>query len=420
MRSTLRLPPHSGTSAHVCAAYPWQLGSGLPGAGAFLGYDHQGGVFCFDPWELYSRRRLTNPNIIVLGQLGRGKSALVKTLLARNLAFGRQAWIIDPKGEYGAFSQIHGLPIIRLQPGGATRVNPLEAGPASGSSIEELARRRAALVGALAETTMHRRLEQVEAAALDALCALLAPDAVMADVVGGLLDPDEALAVRLAGSRVQVADEVRPLGLALQRLANGALAGMFDSPTNIEIDWSGRGMTLDLSAIWADQASLPLVLTCALAWLQVVLSQPGPQRFLVLDEAWALLHDVATARWLRGASKLSRAWGLSVVFVLHRLSDLDAAGASESEQAQLARGLLSDTGTRVVFGSASNEVASIQELLRLTATEADLLPRLERGSSLWLVGDQSHVLHHVVDSSELAFVDTDAAMRGERPVEPAP
>ena len=60
----------------------------LGGEGVFIGRDASGGAFCFDPWVLYGDGALDDPNAIVLGKLGQGKSALVKTLLWRMLLFG--------------------------------------------------------------------------------------------------------------------------------------------------------------------------------------------------------------------------------------------------------------------------------------------------------------------------------------------
>ena len=69
--------------------------------------------------------------------------------------------------------------------------------------------------------------------------------------------------------------------------------------------------------------------------------------FLVVDEAWAILSNLGVARWLQSSWKLSRAFGVSNVAVLHRVSDLRSVGASDSEQVALAQGLLSDSETRV-------------------------------------------------------------------------
>ena len=76
-------------------------GGGLGGRGVFVGRDSSGGAFCYDPWLLYGEGALDDPNAIVLGKLGQGKSALVKTLLWRMIVFGRRAFVLDVKREYG-------------------------------------------------------------------------------------------------------------------------------------------------------------------------------------------------------------------------------------------------------------------------------------------------------------------------------
>src|SRR5665811_2384494 len=98
------------------------------------------------PWECYARGIVSSPNLVVLGQLGKGKSALVKTYLDRQLRAGRQAFVLDPKGEYATLAARHGLPRLRLAPGGPARLNPLDAPAADPVAA---ARRRTALVAAL-------------------------------------------------------------------------------------------------------------------------------------------------------------------------------------------------------------------------------------------------------------------------------
>jgi len=116
------------------------------------------------------------------------------------------------------------------------------------------------------------------------------------------------------------------------------------------------------------------------------------------------------ARWLQSSWKLSRAWGVANVAVLHRLSDLTATGSAGSEQVRLAEGLLADSETRVVYGQPPDEVARAGELLGLSTTEAELLPRLQRGVALWKVGRRSFLVQHVLSPSERALVDTDQRM----------
>ncbi len=117
------------------------------------------------------------------------------------------------------------------------------------------------------------------------------------------------------------------------------------------------------------------------------------------------------ARWLQGTWKLSRALGVANVAVLHRLSDLASVGSAGSEQVGLAEGLLADSETRVVYAQAPGEVARSGELLGLTATEAELVTQLRRGTALWKVGRRSFLVEHRLGPGERWLADTDAAMR---------
>lgn len=65
--------------------------------------------------------------------------------------------------------------------------------------------------------------------------------------------------------------------------------------------------------------------------------------------------------------------------VVHRLSDLKAAGQEGSEQQRLAEGLLADAETRVVFGQVPGEAERAGELLGLSRNEQALLCQLPRG-----------------------------------------
>ena len=176
---------------------------------------------------------------------------------------------------------------------------------------------------------------------------------------------------------------------------------------------------MDLSATYGSDA-MSLIMLCATAWLHTLLTartaaSSSRRRLLVVDEAWAVLRDVAVARYLQASWKLSRAFGVANVAVVHRLSDLHATGAAGSEAARLAEGLLSDSETRVVYGQSPGEVTAARELLKLTDPEADLLPDLGRGVALWKVGGRSYLVHHRLSPTEQTLVDTDTHMAANEP-----
>jgi hypothetical protein len=192
---------------------------------------------------------------------------------------------------------------------------------------------------------------------------------------------------------------------------------MFDGPTTEGLDLSAPLVVLDLSALYTSPA-LGVLMACATAWLQSALSRTSTesgysaQRFLVVDEAWAILSNLGVARWLQSSWKLSRAFGVSNVAVLHRVSDLQSVGASDSEQVALAHGLLADSETRVVYAQSPGELTAATNLLSLSTTESDLLPQLRRGVALWKVGQRSFLVQHRMSRMEHLLVNTDHAMMG--------
>ncbi|MGH9105134.1 MAG: ATP-binding protein, partial [Acidimicrobiales bacterium] len=327
------------------------------------------------------------------------------------MTFGRQCWVLDPKGEYAAFASAGGAAPLRLGPGLGLRLNPLDTGSARTQPPHQ---NRAELLGALLASSLGRPLLPAERAATDvALAATEQHMAVptLAAVSEALLRPEESQARLLGAATDELRQDGRQVALELRRLVHGDLAGMFDGETSAGVDLAARVVVLDLSRLYASPA-LGLLMVCALSWLQGALTTgPSLKRLVVLDEAWAVLSHLGTARWLQASFKLSRSYGVANIAVVHRLSDLKAAGHEGSEQQRLAEGLLADAETRVVFGQAPGEAAAAGELLGLSATEQSLLPQLPRGVALWRVGQSSFLVEHDLSEEERALADTDSAMR---------
>ena len=418
-RSRLRVQPHRATSDIVSGAYPFLAEAGLGSDGVLVGQDSwSGAAFVFDPWVLYGAEVLTNPNVLVAGQIGRGKSTLAKSLATRSVAFGRRVYVpADPKGEWTLVARALGGQAIELGAGTPNRLNPLDEGPRpsgvpAAAWAQETRRRRLTLLAAITEAALDRRLQAVEHTALAA--ALTSAEAsasmpVLPQVVDALLAPDGDHA---GSTREQLAADGRHAGHALARLVRGDLAGLFDGPSTVAFDPNLPMVTLDLSRISGSDTLIGLVMTCASAWMETALADPaGGQRWVIYDEAWRLLAQAPLLSRMQAHWKLSRAWGLANMMIVHRLSDLDAVGDAGSEARGLAQGLLGDTGTRIIYNQPADEAAKAAATLGLTATEASQLPELAKGEGLWKVGERSFVVRHLCTAGELEAFDTNARMR---------
>lgn len=200
---------------------------------------------------------------------------------------------------------------------------------------------------------------------------------MVADILG--MTQDEA--------RVQL----RECALALRRLCEGPLRGMFDGPTTAgEQVWDAPAVALDLSALGAGRAgsdlALGIVMACGGAFLDAKRTERAraaearghgaPKVIRVNDEAWRALPIVGLGEYYQAAFKLSRETGVQHWLVLHRPSDLRAAGDEGSRQQRLAEGLISDAATIVLYHMKAADVPLATELFGLSSTEADLLGHL--------------------------------------------
>jgi hypothetical protein len=413
----LALPRHRTTTAHLCSAYPFHVTTGIPSAGVLLGLDVTAGgaPFAYDPFDAYGRGLVTNPNMLVAGEPGAGKSAFVKCLVARAAGvFGRWVAVADPKGEYGPLAERLGIPVVKLHPGGTDRLNPLDAD--ASEDPDDRARRQAVMVAALLTSVLGRELTQLEDATLGWATTALnrstrAAPPTLADLAALLGRPSRNLAERAHLTPAALARAVEDATYGLGKLLDRGLRGMFDGPSTVRLDPDGPGVVIDLSALHHDPQALAVVMVAATAWLQTTLTRPGPPRIQVLDEAWALLANERAARYLQACWKLGRAYGVANLAVVHRLSDLQAQADDGTATTKVAAGLLADTQTRVVFRQSVDQVAEATALLGLTPTEAALLPRLARGRALWRVGGHAAVVQTVVTPGEAELCDTDQKMR---------
>ena len=209
----------------------------------------------------------------------------------------------------------------------------------------------------------------------------------------------------------------RDVAHALGRLVHGDLAGLFDGPSTTSLDPALPMVSLDLSAISGSETLLGLVMTCASTWMEATLADPaGGQRLVVYDEAWRLMAQPSLLARMQAQWKLSRAWGLANLLVVHRLSDLDAVGDAGSEARGLAQGLLGDTATRVLYNEPYEEAQAAGRVLGLSSVEVAQLPGLARGEGLWRVNERSFVVRHLLTPGELALFSTDARMLAEPPL----
>lgn len=431
-RSRFHLPSLRVSTATASVAYPFLAQAPLTHKGTFLGTNlGTGAPFTFSPFELYRDGLITNPNILVAGEIGSGKTNTTCALTLRSIPLGYKVAAVDAKSDWARFARSYGGAAISLGPGRGNRLNPLDVSDAllaarvdaEGNRIDPLALAKAAqlrLLEGLIEIRLQRTLmvDEKTAVALALEQALHASNGcpILSDIARALREPDPQLAQGIARTVDELLDAGNQARWAFDGLLSTVARDLFDGPSTTRFDSSAPIVAIDLSDLYNDHANLSIAFTCASAWMEAALATPGNgQRFAVYDEAWRVLaHAHGAIDRLQQQFRLARAWGLSNVLVLHNLRDTLNVGDAGSAERNKAESLLALAGTKVIGYQPAKELPGTAAALDLTQAEVDVIGNASRGEFLvklqTTAGVRSYRVRIDLHPYELHWWDTTAAM----------
>ncbi|WP_109472421.1 ATP-binding protein [Ornithinimicrobium cavernae] len=442
------------TSDQAPALWPLIATPGLPPTGAQIGIDMlAGSAFYCDPlgWVLRDDVPVTNPNIMCFGKPGTGKSGTTKAFCLRMMDFGYRSLILgDTKDEYEALCRYLGVEPISLGPGLAARVNPLAIGPLA-MGWERLdaaeAQSRAAIVFGRWLTLVRglvgsQRIGELrvpfgptdEVVVKTALAELTGysrgattlTETTIPALWQALDNPTDELVAACRFSSVRhFLDHTRLLRDALGQLVDGALAGLFDEHTNIEIDWTAPIQSLSLSRLrpLGDEA-VGIALTCLNSWGRGIreVAGAGDLRIVVRDESWLQLRlgpeavksfdaDLRLSRGVAGRG------GDIQYAVAHKPSDLLSAGDQGSQAQTIAKDLLHLADIKILHGQRTGVASELDQMLGLGPLARDVITgwaMQAKGRALWQVGERSYQVQTVLHPDEANLTYTNEAIEGAR------
>ncbi|GAA3162291.1 MULTISPECIES: ATP/GTP-binding protein [Streptomyces] len=430
MHETVRRPLHTATTTSQALYLPIAPPT-LGTAGAIIGRElYSGKAFVYDPFSAFGDG-LPGGNMLVMGDTGRGKSALTKTYASRQVRLGRKVVVLDTKeqkereeGEWAALGRsLTGKAPVRFTPGGgpaSSCINPLDPAITGKRQVE--------LIRTIVELGLGRPLDEFAGSALR-LAIRRAHDRagaedrtpVLADVAAALREPEETDATAKKRTRDELLTDGLETSYVLDRLCGsdqdaGDLVGMLDGPTSLSVDLDADMVVFDLTRVPSGGIAMTILVAVIAVFLEEVWlrpvcecgTEPGEhertvvdtasgawelganlaagcrryvqrKRILVCEESWHILGTPQLAALLEKFLKFARGYGLSCIFIVHHLSDID-----DSAETQAA---LKMADTVVVYSMKKAEAEDTVKRLGLPEWTAEHIMRLRRGIALWKVGE---------------------------------
>lgn len=394
--------------------------------GLYAGEDLMTGWPVFhDPIEGYRLKTVLSPNVACIGDVGGGKSSFSKTwVVLRNLMLGRRVVVVDKKmqfageedgvheGEYSPLARLLGVQPVRFTgKSGGVRINPMDPvitghGGLAADDLELLKAILLEVIGRPLTPDESKALRVARTAAVDQAKHEGRPATIL-DINRYLLEPDEEFINSLPGSwsAREYADWGRHIGFALEECVEGDLAGLIDGETSKEITLTGGLTVFDISALPDNGPAVPVVMAIINTWLRSTLlaQRTAVPTYFVIEEGWHLVEG-SFATISQQNTKKSRGLSLSTVTNYQHLSDVPEKSPAIAT--------IKEAGTVAIFRQVrTDDAVQCQELFGLPKSATELIKNLAPGCCLLKIGNSPAVLMRAHRSrTEAAIADTDGAL----------
>ncbi len=341
---------------------------------------HNGSLVIFD------RFSLENANTVVFAKSGSGKSYFVKLEALRLMIFGAEVLIIDPEEEYRNLCEAVGGNYIDFSVSSPSKINPFDLSGIAVEGENELGQKILSLHTLL--KLMLGNISPTEEAILDK--ALIETYRLK----GVTTDPDTQLSneppvmedlykVLLGGAE----QESRDMAARLEKYIRGSMAGIFDSQSTINLN---SRMTV-FSTKNLEDILRPLAFFMILDYVWTTIKKDLKKRILIVEEAWHLLQNEDSARFLYGVAKRARKYYLGLTTVSQDVDDF--------LQSDYGKAIVTNSSMQFLLKQHPAAIDRVAETFYLSEGEKRLLLGADIGEGLFFAGT-SHVAIKVMASAE--------------------
>lgn len=411
--------PAPTTSRQAEILNPALIAEPLDEEGIAIGRDRVSqATIAHDPFTAYQKDEIDNGAVVVLGDIGSGKSSLLKTVycLRPMILRGRRIVVVDRKDQAGAgeytplVERYGGTPFRMIIGGGGTRINPVDPrivdvlGPGGVFRLLRAMGERAQ--GGIAFDSWEAESLRIAIRYGLASVARERRDPLLSDVVAQLGRVDQI--VEFADYSAGAKERMHQAGLTVRQLFRGTLdedlAGLFDGPTSEHVQLQGKLTSFDVSQLPHDSPAMAMVLAVAHAWLLGTLrSDRGHGTNFLVEEGWDMMSG-PIAEQMNANQMLARGLGLSNIAALHHVAQVPP----DSKAASLIR---EPETVHIYRQSRPEDAAACVAMYDLEPGSEAMLQSQPTGVHLLKIGSRREIqTQHVRSAREKRLTDTDGAM----------
>jgi len=333
---------------------------------------------------LFDRFSLQNANSVVFATSGAGKSYAIKLEILRSLMLGTDVIVIDPEYEYKHLAEAVGGTYVNISLASESKINPFDLPRSIGGDAKPKDIIRSAVITLKGLVRlMLGDLNNDEDSLIDrALLETYAKKDVTPDSDLSKIEPP------IVSDLEQVLDGMEggnELALRLRKYTEGTFSGLLNNPTNVEMN----NQLVCFSVRDLEDELRPIAIYTIVNYIWNVVRSEMKKRILVIDEAWWMMQNEDSAKFIFALVKRCRKYYLGVTTITQDVNDFLTSPYGQA--------IVTNSSMQILLKQSPAAIDLVQKTFLLTEGERYLLLECSIGEGIFFAGNK-HVAMKVVAS----------------------
>ncbi|MEK7083992.1 MAG: DUF87 domain-containing protein [Patescibacteria group bacterium] len=343
---------------------------------------------------LFDRFSLQNANMVVFATSGAGKSYAVKLEVLRSLMLGVEVIIIDPEMEYVHLCEAVGGTYVNISLASESKVNPFDLPRPVGQQVstEDIIRSAVITMKGLVRIMFGTLTPQEDSIVDRALLETFAkkditPSSDLATVEAPIMQDFLDVLTGMQGADTLV--------LKLQKYTEGTFAGLFNAPTNVNMN----NQLVVFSVRDLEDELRPMAIYSIVNYIWNIVRSERKKRLLMIDEAWWLMQHEDSAKFMFALVKRCRKYYLGVTTITQDVNDFLTSPYGQA--------IVTNSALQLLLRQSPASIDLIQKIFLLTEGEKYLLLESGVGEGIFFAGLKHAAIKIVASYTEDQLITSD-------------
>jgi len=343
---------------------------------------------------LFDRFSLQNANSVVFATSGAGKSYAVKLEILRSMMLGTDVIVIDPEMEYKYLSEAVGGTYINISLSSESKINPfdLPRPTRKDEKTADIIRSSVITLKGLLRLMLgkfsHEEDSIIDRALIETYAKKdITSEADLSMVESPIFKDFEQVLEGMVGGESLVT--------RLKKYTEGTFAGLLNNPTNVEMN----NQLVVFSVRDLEDELKPIGISLIVSYIWNTVRSELKKRIMVIDEAWWLMQQEDSAKFIYALVKRCRKYYLGVTTITQDVNDFLRSPYGQA--------IVTNSSIQLLMKQSPASIDLIAKTFLLTEGEKYLLLECGVGEGIFFAGQKHAAVKVVASYTEDQIITSD-------------